>query len=86
MAAVNAVAGPPRNVAPPGLKGLIVADPAPPLTGGGWRHPPGPPQGEAGTPGDGAGAISPDAPPTATGGPAGQEPAALQCRGLQEPR
>ena len=37
-------------------------------------------------PGSGAGAISPDAPPTATGDPTGQEPAALQCRGLQGPR
>ena len=32
---------------------------------------------EAGTPGDGAGAFSPDAPPTATGGLAGQPTAAL---------
>ena len=34
-----------------------------------------PPSTDAGTPGGGAGAISPDAPPTATGVPAGQTPA-----------
>ena len=37
-------------------------------------------QTEAGTPGDGAGAISPDATPTATGGPAGPRPAVADSR------
>ncbi len=40
MAAVNTVAGPPPNVAPPGLKGLIVADTAVGTVRGeeGWYH------------------------------------------------
>ena len=44
-----------------------------------------PPTAEAGTPGDGAGAISPDAPPTATGGPAGHPSPAPTSRRPSNP-